>query len=250
MQGSGGLETSAAALDCFFCCDLCARKLRRESAGSRGVELSIILQDLMHTWLAVSSGDGIEWVATSLDGENHGRTACATARGMGVVMHASHCELKRGGVSPLPRLPGASDRASATCIDSKLGPVPKQQAIANDCDPAHIGYGDQETQACKMHVSGDTRPSLLIDPGDSSLDALPQPRELQLVAQLVPCPKRRPCAPHAPLPRHAPGEACPLPLQISLLARRSLAELSGATNEHVRICLMMTRMHACLVAPS
>ena len=47
-----------------------------------------------------------------------------------------------------------SDRADAGGINSKLGLVPKWQAIANDLNPACIGW-HWEIHVCKAHASGD-----------------------------------------------------------------------------------------------
>ena len=66
-------------------------------------------------------------------------------------------------VSAWPRLAGASDGANTSGIDSKLGPVPKWQAVAHDLDPPRIGYGDREIHVSEAHVAGDPCPSLLAD---------------------------------------------------------------------------------------
>ena len=111
--------------------------------------------------------------ATNLDGENH-KVAALRARqlGVGVATLAPCCELKReagSGVGALPRLARASDGADASGVDSKLRPVPKGQAVAHYLDPSCIGYRDREIHVGKAHVAGDSCPSLLADPGDSSL---------------------------------------------------------------------------------
>ena len=112
--------------------------------------------------------------ATNLDGENH-KVAALRARqlGVGVATLAPCRELKReagSGVGALPRLARASDGADASGVDSKLRPVPKGQAVAHYLDPSCIGYRDREIHVGKAHVAGDSCPSLLADPGDSSLE--------------------------------------------------------------------------------
>ena len=62
------------------------------------------------------------------------------------------------------------EAADASGVDSKLRPVPKGQAVAHYLDPSCIGYRDREIHVGKAHVAGDSCPSLLADPGDSSLE--------------------------------------------------------------------------------
>ena len=85
--------------------------------------------------------------ASCLGSENH-EAAARRARelGVGFAPLAPCCELKSEAglrVSAGPRLAGASDGANTSGINSKLGPVPKWQAVAHDLDPSRIGYGDR-----------------------------------------------------------------------------------------------------------
>ena len=103
------------------------------------------------------------------------RAAAWRARelGVGFAPFAPCCELKGEAglrISAWPRLAGASDGANTSGINSKLGPVPRWQAVAHDLDPPRIGYGDREIHVSEAHVAGDPCPSLLADPGDGSLE--------------------------------------------------------------------------------
>ena len=87
--------------------------------------------------------------------------ASATARSS-VATFAPPCELKSEAKSSQPPAAAGrsewvtrvSDRADAGGINSKLGLVPKWQAIANDLNPACIGW-HWEIHVCKAHASGD-----------------------------------------------------------------------------------------------
>lgn len=111
--------------------------------------------------------------ATNLDSE-HNEVAARRARklGVGVATLPPRRLLKRKAgltVSSWPRLAGASDRADAGGVDSKLSPVPKGQAVADDLYPACVGHWGKEVHVCKAHVAGNPSASLLADPGDGSL---------------------------------------------------------------------------------
>ena len=93
--------------------------------------------------------------------------------GVGVATLTPRCLLKGESgltVGSKTRLAGGSDRADAGGVDSKLSPVPKRKAIANDLYPACVGHGDGKVHVGRAHIASDPSASLLADPGANSLE--------------------------------------------------------------------------------